>query len=301
MNYLLGIDAGGTKTIVSLYKVDGHLLEQIIVGPANVYVDYENGMQTIKAALATIFQKYPAEKCSLILIGIAGLRASQRRQDIEDYLSQFAIPFDLVSDIELAYYAILDSVSEGVLTLAGTGSVTLLKTERAFSYFGGWGQILGDDGSAYHIGLEALKTLAKHEECSNVKDVMLETLSKHLKSHSVADIIKQVQMMNKRQIASLAQLVDSYADQSLLAQEILVEAGRALAKQTSRAIDFAAKSQDTEISLVGLTGSVLIHSQTVRETLKQDLLHTYPQLRFKLSDISDHTKAVVNLYQERTK
>lgn len=301
MTYLLGIDAGGTKTIASAYSVDGHLLEQITVGPANVYVDYESSLETIKGVLEAIFDTYSSENCSFLLIGIAGLRASQKGQEIEEYLSDFHIAFGLVSDIELAYYASLDDVSEGVLTLAGTGSVTLLKTEEGFSYFGGWGQILGDDGSAYRIGLETLRAMARQMECGDLSDALIESLVDHLNLHSVAEVIKQVQTMDKSQIASLAQVVDDYANQSIVAQEILVKAGRDLAEQTSRAIDFAFKSQKTTISQVGLTGSVLIHSQLVRETVKQSLLYTYPQLRFELSDISDHTKAVVNVYKERTK
>ncbi|WP_443110729.1 BadF/BadG/BcrA/BcrD ATPase family protein [Caloramator sp. mosi_1] len=46
---------------------------------------------------------------------------------------------------------------DGIITISGTGSISVGKKENEIMRAGGWGHILGDEGSGYHISLKALK------------------------------------------------------------------------------------------------------------------------------------------------
>ncbi len=48
---------------------------------------------------------------------------------------------------------------DGILTIGGTGAICLGKKGEVYEYSGGWGHILGDAGSGYWIGLQALKRM----------------------------------------------------------------------------------------------------------------------------------------------
>lgn len=49
---------------------------------------------------------------------------------------------------------------DGILTIGGTGAICLGRKGEVYEYSGGWGHILGDEGSGYWIALQGLKRMA---------------------------------------------------------------------------------------------------------------------------------------------
>ncbi|MBP1806058.1 N-acetylglucosamine kinase [Rubellimicrobium aerolatum] len=71
-----------------------------------------------------------------------------------------AIPFETMNDVALAHLGAFGG-GPGVLVLSGTGSMALARGPRGTVRAGGWGDILGDEGSAAWIGREALALAAR--------------------------------------------------------------------------------------------------------------------------------------------
>jgi N-acetylglucosamine kinase len=71
-----------------------------------------------------------------------------------------SVPFEPLNDVFLAHLGALGG-GEGVLVLAGTGSMAVARGPRGLARAGGWGDVLGDEGSAGWIGREALSLAAR--------------------------------------------------------------------------------------------------------------------------------------------
>jgi N-acetylglucosamine kinase len=67
----------------------------------------------------------------------------------------FSCPHLVLNDVEVAFDGAFAS-DDGVLVLAGTGSMAWAKVGGESARFGGWGNAFGDEGSAFWIGREAL-------------------------------------------------------------------------------------------------------------------------------------------------
>ena len=67
-------------------------------------------------------------------------------------------PINVVSDAEVAY-ASATAEPDGTVVVGGTGSVAArIANRRKTTWVGGWGWLLGDEGSAYWIGREAVRS-----------------------------------------------------------------------------------------------------------------------------------------------
>jgi N-acetylglucosamine kinase-like BadF-type ATPase len=163
--FYLGIDAGGTSYDVIavntfnkiLFKCHKEALHINNVGPEN----FSNHISdTIKSILKQ--RKYKLTNCKGICIGVAGARFKKDRKIIRKFLQNLLGINNLIieTDTEIARYGAFGG-EDGILLICGTGSILFGKIKNELYRIGGWGKILGDEGSGYKIGLEALKILTK--------------------------------------------------------------------------------------------------------------------------------------------
>jgi N-acetylglucosamine kinase len=123
----------------------------------------------------------------------------------------------LTSDAEVALWGALPD-GEGVAVVAGTGSIALAR-EAAHgrqARSGGYGYLLGDDGSAFWIGREAARMVLAAAEGRGPPT--------HL-----SGLLAPAARLNPRQLASLAPTVSQVAAEGdPIARDILARAGQAL-------------------------------------------------------------------------
>ncbi len=145
----LGLDFGGTSLRACLIAPDGRVLHRArLTAPK---------LEDIPAATRALLNRWRAGPLDGLVLGGTGIWTAATRQKIKKTLRGAARRVHVLSDVELAHYAAFGG-GPGILIVAGTGSVAYArdakgKTERA----GGWGALLGDEGSAFWIGREALK------------------------------------------------------------------------------------------------------------------------------------------------
>jgi N-acetylglucosamine kinase-like BadF-type ATPase len=138
-------------------------------GPANPrLIGFDKARGSIQAAIRTSCRLagLNAGQITALGIGIAGAAADHSH----DWLFEILHPIlpdaqlALSSDFEIALVGALGQ-PEGLLILAGTGSAAYVRSAGGRSArVGGWGYVLGDEGSAYSIGLQALKLLTRQAD-----------------------------------------------------------------------------------------------------------------------------------------
>ncbi len=153
MSLIFGLDSGGSKTIAAVADLDGRVLD-VWHGPG---LDPMAGEEwTGELARAVLKLGAGREFAAAAL----GLSCHGEIPDVSEYqrtivARHFTCPHLVLNDVEVACDGAFAG-EDGVLLLAGTGSMAWAKRGGVSSRYGGWGEVFGDEGSAFWIGREAL-------------------------------------------------------------------------------------------------------------------------------------------------
>lgn len=200
--YIIGVDAGGSKTHAALYDLSGNLLFQHYTGMGNMNVDAMLAIKNIKDAIKACLD-YLCVPC-YICIGAAGITAKGNKETLYDEL-QKDFPqnkINIVTDALLALYASLEG-KDGILLISGTGSIGYAKQGNSTYRVGGWGHIVGDNGSGYAIALEAIKTIFRDYDSQRPMSELSIMLMEKIGAKSIYDVVEFVYHNPKSKVASL--------------------------------------------------------------------------------------------------
>ncbi|KAM3452423.1 hypothetical protein MY3296_004579 [Beauveria thailandica] len=208
----LAIDGGGTKCAVSISTVQG-VVAKAITGPCNPHsaASVTDVVEQIRAAVSEATSSIPEHtrwngarpKFTRVWAGIAGFhhmkQASELRRALESLfgVSELDGSLQLTCDTSLLSCCVDEDedVEAGVALIAGTGSVAVAFRKTAAGKVvqagrtGGWGHLVGDEGSAFDIGKRALQCILRRREQSIGNDAAYtETdLEAHVLSHLHCD------------------------------------------------------------------------------------------------------------------
>jgi N-acetylglucosamine kinase-like BadF-type ATPase len=198
--------------------------------------------RALDAALAPITRLIGSQPC-VIHAGLRGLSVPGRREGLSIELSARLPQADvrISNDALIALWGGLAG-RDGVAVLAGTGSIALARSaDGREGRAGGWGYLLGDEGSGYWLGREAvtayLRKLEGRASASVLSDLVSQALGRQ--AHSVPHVIGWLNADQSQvaRLANLAPLVSQAAQAGdLLARDILSRAGEALADLATSAV-----------------------------------------------------------------
>jgi glucosamine kinase len=164
--YFIGIDGGGTHCRARLSAVDGTVLAEATGGSANTTRGTEQTMQevlnTCEQAVLNAGLTTAIYKQTFVGAGLAGLTITDEKLQ---YVSQNHPFAGMVSESD-AYAACLGAHdgADGGIVIAGTGSAAFARANGIRHSIGGWGLLLGDDGSGARLGLNLLrKSIQVHD------------------------------------------------------------------------------------------------------------------------------------------
>jgi glucosamine kinase len=158
----LGVDGGGTHTRAVLVDAGGQEIGRGQAGGANW------ASRGVAEALANIHRAVTAAReaagvagpARAAWCGLAGVDRPADREQMAPGLRDLAATLRLTNDAELALAVLPDTA--GVCLVAGTGSIAVGRaTGGRTARAGGWGHVLGDEGSGYDIGRQALQAVAR--------------------------------------------------------------------------------------------------------------------------------------------
>ncbi|MBE3583802.1 MAG: hypothetical protein IMX01_06780 [Limnochordaceae bacterium] len=185
-------------------------------------------------------------------------------------------PVALADDAEAAFVGALPG-GEGAIALAGTGSFAYARRDGQVVVKGGWGPLLGDEGSGYWIALEALKAVIRAYEHRGPPTSLAEALQATLRYSFPEELRRLVYgaQMTRHRLAGLAMLVSQEAASGdAVAQQILQQAGQelgALAVSAARELSWPGQCP------VSLTGGVARAGQWVQEAFRRTVKEALPQ------------------------
>ncbi|MTK12766.1 MAG: ATPase, partial [Clostridiaceae bacterium] len=219
-----------------------------------------------------------------IYLGLAGIEAGENKKLVEKTVkSKFNTHIEIYNDAELAFYALLKG-EEGILAISGTGSIALGISKGKKIISGGWGHLLGDEGSGYSIAINAYKRMIYEEEFGLEKSKLTKTILKELSLKNVQDIKGIVYYSTKDEIASIVPTIVKLAEeQEENALRILKEAGIEIALMVHR-LWKKLKLQGT--IKVALKGSIIIKIKFVREAFNAHLAALIENVEIIDEDVS---------------
>ncbi len=141
--------------------------------------------------------------------GLAGAGRDRERDAVQAALSRRALAtaVRVVTDAEAAFFDAFGD-GPGLLLIAGTGSVAWGRSEDGReARVGGWGGLLGDEGSGYDIGLRALRSVARAVDGRGGKTELQERLLAQLQVGEPQALIAWAAGAGKTEIAALAPIV----------------------------------------------------------------------------------------------
>ncbi|GAB5491225.1 MAG: N-acetylglucosamine kinase [Phototrophicaceae bacterium] len=215
MQRFIGIDGGGSNLRVVV--TDEHMNELIRVkrGAVNPSaIGREQSAYLIQSAIQEALDSLNLKTVTGVGIGVAGASAvyaeAWLRETIETVLPDtFIAP---ASDNEIALVGGAGK-REGLLLLAGTGSVGFgMNTTGEKIQVGGWGYILGDEGSGFWIGLQALKTFIDYKDADRPYSPFVQQIDTYLKAHDAKHLVEWVYVNQANPVPVIARVAELVLD-----------------------------------------------------------------------------------------
>jgi N-acetylglucosamine kinase-like BadF-type ATPase len=161
--HVLGIDAGGTKTVCLLADDRGMILSEGRGPGANLHTAGELGLEKVLHEVMESAIGDRALTLSAICIGMAGVDREDEMRTVRGIMRRLGqrARVLVVNDALIALVAGAQDAA-GVVVIAGTGSIVYGRNAAGeAARAGGWGHMIGDEGSGYWIGREALSAVMR--------------------------------------------------------------------------------------------------------------------------------------------
>jgi N-acetylglucosamine kinase-like BadF-type ATPase len=219
MRSYLGVDGGGTKTALCVLSESGELLASL-QAPSCYYL--EAAITEGTALVERVLTEAVAEVCSSAgvppieltsaFFGLPGYGEAAADVEVLDSLPATILGhrrYCCDNDMVCGWAGSL-GLADGINVVSGTGSILYGRRGSASARVGGWGELFGDEGSGYWIGIRALQA------CSQMRDGRLEAglladlVTERLALASPLELVDVVHRRwggDRRRIAALSRLV----------------------------------------------------------------------------------------------
>lgn len=281
LKYQIGVDAGGTHSTAIAYDLNGKELGRAEGGPGQINADYEGGINNIADTVNELLDKIDGD-CMRILVGIAGLSVVGNAPEVAATISSRInnLPTRAITDSLLALYSGLEG-EDGALVIAGTGSVFNGLQDGHLIAVGGYGNILGDEGSGYAIAKSAMQSALlswdKRED-----NALIPMFTKFFNVEHMDECNAKFYKMANSEVAGMAVHVAKLADQGDPdASAVIKEQAHLLARDIIIGLD---RYEDPKPMKIALTGSVLANNEMLRNLMEDEVKSKYPKAEFSVSN-----------------
>ncbi|MBI3974402.1 MAG: ATPase [Chloroflexi bacterium] len=249
---VIGIDGGGTKTMCVLAAEDGAELARHTGGPSNLQTIGAPALESLLGEIIGGVLRRARGSVEVVgmCLALAGVDRPEDRTMVEAIVGRVMAPLHGVANWGFgAGEAVIvnDAVASlvggtgrrhGVVMVAGTGSIAFgMNARREHCRAGGWGNILGDEGSGYAIGLAGLRAVCRAWDRRGPATSLMQTILDAHRLRTATELIPLVYgQWGVREIAAVAPLVLAAAGDGEsgdpVAQRIAGEAADELALAT---------------------------------------------------------------------
>ena len=270
---VLGVDGGGSHVVCIIAEAaTGREVGRGEAGPANLQaVGVENALRELDLAVQRAFDSanLPRSPVASACLGLAGVDW----QNGLDVIHLWSKRVSLCNRIAVANDATLllaagTSEGWGLAVVCGTGSIAFVRTPDGIEgRAGGWGYLLGDEGSAFQITLSALRLACRSADGCLEPTVLVERFVKRMDVTTPAAIIDAVYRgeWDRAALASLAPMVlDAAENGDALAKQVV---DRQASELALTAVTPVLRHNLPRTHLpVALTGGLLLHNAAYRQS-----------------------------------
>lgn len=221
--------------------------------------------KNLKNILLQLLEKIDYKKEINLAVAMAGLSSSVEIEYLkETLLSLGCRKFKIMNDAIAAYKGAFNN-EDGIIVISGTGSIVLsIDSDDNIHRIGGWGYLLGDEGSGFFLGKEMLKYFIECIDKKNEKDKFLKFFEKEYKA-DIKNLIRK-HISSKEPVKDISILTyfleKAQRDGYKKAEEIFKKGAELLAQQV------ILLSQQVNIKNYALRGSVNQYCDFFRKSLK---------------------------------
>lgn len=291
--YLIGLDGGGTKTSAELCDLSCQPFTTAQGGPSNFQViGVEQAARTILDLVETCCHSVGCsyDRIGCVVSGLTGAGRSVDQERMRDGLQREADRrglsighFIVESDARIALEGALGGDS-GIIVIAGTGSIVFGKDRKGHVHrAGGWGRLIGDEGSGYAIGRELFRVVAASLDGRVPKSSMLAILKKKAGLSTPESIISAL-YKEGFDVASVAPLVIESADKGdRYARKILKAASEEIVDVISAVVRKMKRPSDRTVRIpLVFIGSLLSSKNSYSSRVASLLRSSVPSVSIQL-------------------
>ncbi|HYH01549.1 MAG TPA: BadF/BadG/BcrA/BcrD ATPase family protein [Bacillota bacterium] len=211
---VIGVDGGGSSTKALAATGDGTVIGYGESGPSNCQtVGVNQAGQTVLAACRKAMGNGELNPVTYFL-GLAGTGRPEDKAKVRSLFEELVKPARVTLETD-AYIALASGTlcQPGVVIIAGTGSIAFgIDPSGREARSGGWGYLLGDEGSAFDIGRQGVRAVLRESDGRGPATSLTESFLKHLgvtERAGLSQIVRQIYQQDQghRQLAVFSQLV----------------------------------------------------------------------------------------------
>lgn len=259
--YYLGVDGGGSKTTAVVFNEKGEFISKACGESINYY---SVGLDNARRAMADIINSLSQKEFECAVIGMSALAERATEDETKRFCDGIINSKKVIMDSDL--FVALEAMEyedECAVIISGTGSMGICRdADGTIRHAGGFGYILGDEGSGYSIGINAIKTAVRAAENCAPATMLTESC---IKFFSVDDIYGLIDLfyektVSRKKIASFAAEVMKCAENKDETAKSIIKAEAKLLSETALSL---IKNKNSQIP-IGLWGGVFQHNHIFR-------------------------------------
>lgn len=291
--YFLGVDGGGTKTTAVVFDESGNFVCKACGESINYY---SVGLGSARTAMKSIINQLTVKEYACAVIGMSALNERATEEETERFCSDIIYAEKIIMDSDL--FVALEAMgteAECAAIISGTGSMAIYRDKCGnISHTGGWGYILGDEGSGYAIGLAGIKAAIKSAENCGPETALFGECLNYFSIKNIYDLIDLYyeKTVSRKVTAAFAKVVYECAESGdEIAKSIISAEAKELANTTLGL--FKEKAKETP---VGLWGGVFQNNRFFRDEFTS-ILSSNGIENVKLIDFTPEVGAIFTGYK----
>ncbi len=268
--YIIGVDGGGTKTTVALADERGNIIRAKTGGPSN---PRNLGVTSATTTISRLINEITEDKeisASFIALPAVEEEYSGNKEEIKSILKKGGLKgFIKIGSDQLAAFRSGTTESNGVAVIAGTGAVVHAWKNNREAVVSGWGY-LADEGSAFHIGIEGFRVIAKDLDGRGEHTEITKILLQKWEVNSANEVRRKIYSDFKTFIPQICIFIEEAATRGdYVASELLKKGGEEVALSLKTAIK-ELSMEKSSFPVVFCGG--MFRSQIFRNLVEKELL-----------------------------
>ena len=269
----LGVDGGGTKTEFLCIDEDGRELAATTTGTTyHAEIGEAEAVRRLEEGLAAICARI-GQPTSAITHAFFGLPAYGEDRDVDPRMHAACGAllghdrYTCGNDMVCGWAGSL-GCDDGINIVAGTGSIGYGERAGVSARAGGWGEVFGDEGSAYWIAIQGLAAFSRMSDGRAAKGPLHERIATALSLQHDLDLCERVlgtKAMSRGEIAALAPLVSQAAAVGDATAVTILKAAAGELFAIAEALRHALGYEPGEKVSISWSGSILVKMEVVQQ------------------------------------